>query len=82
MRLEKLDAPLQAALDSGGSHVLFLHTDEALDDAARATLAAAQASEVAPSGLYVAHLSREQIERLSEQTWVKRLRLAQALRPL
>ena len=83
MRPEKLDPALQLALNSTDTHhLLFVHTQEMPGDRSREMLQAIDARPVAnPGGLYVADLSREQIDQLSEQDWVKYLRLSQRLRP-
>lgn len=88
MRTEKLDPALHAALSTptcGGAavlHLVFVETELYLPDSARGILESVEARLVAPSsGLFTAALTGGEIDRLSEENWVRRLRLSRELRP-
>lgn len=87
MNTAKLDPALLAELlsDSGSSEQrlsVFVRTDPVLSPDARATLRALGIDVGEGATIFSADLSRQQITQLSEQTWVRLIRLARAARPV
>jgi len=79
---EKLDPALQIALDSqSGPYTVFVHVTADIGEDAQKLLADLHAFAPPSSSLYVATLSAEAIDELSERDWVKFIRLARQLQP-
>jgi len=87
MDYRKLDAPLAALVDEAEDREapigeVFIHTDGPPGQAALAMLQRLSAKGDANRTIFTAKLSVEAIVELSEQSWVRYLKLSQRLRPL
>ena len=86
MNYQKLDAAIAVALQdipdsAAGYLVVFIHTEPALDNKAASFLERLGVREVTSERqMFTATLSASEIKELSEQSWVKYIRLAQKLR--
>jgi hypothetical protein len=81
----KIDAALASALNTEGggqeTYVVFIHTTQPPGPAESALLAKHGVS-IGSGKILTASLSRPAIEEMSEQPWVRALRLSTKLRPL
>lgn len=86
MNYQKLDAGLAMIIDQvenpeEPSLVVFIHTHSPLDADAIATLENLGVKDVTPDqNIYTATVSLNAISELSQQSWVKYLKLSQKLR--
>ena len=86
MNLGKLDAPLSMMLESkeqesGQRLSVFVRTEVGLPAAARSTLKALGIEVTPNASVFSADLTKEQVSELSDQPWVKMVRLARVARP-
>ena len=87
MNYQKLDTALAIALNDvhnpeEPSLTVFIHTQSAPDEAATALLKSFGVNVASGRDMFSATLSANAISQLSEQSWVKYIKLAQTLRPL
>jgi hypothetical protein len=86
MQYQKLDPGLITALDGSGSDdrfTIFLHTNPDSHVTAEQAFSRWKAPPVSVgNNLYTATLSRDDVATLSDEAWVKYLRLSQTLRPV
>ncbi|YAF97229.1 MAG: hypothetical protein AB3A66_06085 [Nodularia sp. CChRGM 3473] len=85
MNYQKLDAPLAVALNDAQNSEeqslnIFIHTEPIDDSNATTVLESLGVTDVTPGrDVFTATLSPNAISQLSEQSWVKHLRLSQKL---
>lgn len=87
MNYQKLDTALAIALNDvhnpeEPSLTVFIHTQSAPDEAATALLESLGINVTSGRTMFSATLSANAISELSDQSWVKYLKLSQTLRPL
>lgn len=87
MNYQKLDAALAMAMNDVENReercvVVFIHTESVPDDTATAFLQGLGVNVASGRDVFTATLSVNAIGQLSEQSWVRYLRLSQKLRPL
>jgi hypothetical protein len=87
MNYQKLDTALAIALNNvhnpeEPSLTVFIHTESAPDAAATTLLESLGISVTSGQNMFSATLSANSISQLSEQSWVKYIKLSQTLRPL
>ncbi|HBB35906.1 MAG TPA: hypothetical protein DDZ80_15110 [Cyanobacteria bacterium UBA8803] len=87
MNYQKLDTALTMALNEVQEPeerrlIVFIHTHSVPDATATAFLESLGVSVTTGKDVFAATLSPHAISQLSEQPWVKYLRLSQQLRPL
>jgi hypothetical protein len=86
MRFEKLDPALVTALSGAvtdNRYTVFLHTDSVPDATSQEAFSGLSSHPTrVGNNVYTATLSRDDVDALSDKSWVKYLRLSQKLRPV